>query len=147
MKRNNLTPASQIQYGSVVTWPKELEDGVTPIPLEKDLTSNSKNSHTATLMEHRPREFGMVAIEAAAHGLATVDFEAGRIVDAVRNNISGYLVECGNYSGMGKRVVTCRKELLPARAIQNFAKILACANFGNNISSNIVNSSEPSKNG
>lgn len=41
--------------------------------------------------------FGMVAIEAAAHGLPTVAFSAGGIPDAVSHGVSGYLIEPGNY--------------------------------------------------
>lgn len=40
-----------------------------------------------------PEGFGMVAIEAAAHGVATVAFATGGIVDAISEGVSGYLVE------------------------------------------------------
>jgi phosphatidylinositol alpha-1,6-mannosyltransferase len=42
--------------------------------------------------------FGMVAIEAAAHGLPTVAFDAGGVPDAVVEGVSGSLAEAGNYS-------------------------------------------------
>lgn len=45
-----------------------------------------------------PENFGMVAIEAAAHGLPTVAFATGGIVDAVKDGVSGYLVESNNYA-------------------------------------------------
>ena len=41
--------------------------------------------------------FGMVAIEAAAHGLPTVAFAAGGVPDAVHDGVSGYLATPGNY--------------------------------------------------
>jgi phosphatidylinositol alpha-1,6-mannosyltransferase len=41
--------------------------------------------------------FGMVAIEAAAHGLPTVAFSAGGVPDAVHDKVSGYLVPAGDY--------------------------------------------------
>ena len=41
--------------------------------------------------------FGMVAIEAAAHGLPTVAFAVGGVPDAVEAGQSGYLVQPGNY--------------------------------------------------
>jgi phosphatidyl-myo-inositol dimannoside synthase len=41
--------------------------------------------------------FGMVAIEAAAHGLPTVAFHVGGVPDAVTEGVSGSLVEEGNY--------------------------------------------------
>lgn len=42
--------------------------------------------------------FGIVAIEAAAHGLPTAAFAAGGVPDAVRHNVSGYLASPGNYT-------------------------------------------------
>lgn len=42
--------------------------------------------------------FGMVAIEAAAHGLPTAAFSAGGVPDAVRQGVSGYLATPGNYT-------------------------------------------------
>lgn len=48
--------------------------------------------------------FGMVALEAAAHGLPTVAFAAGGVSDAVANGVSGYLIPAGDYSAMAERV-------------------------------------------
>lgn len=48
--------------------------------------------------------FGMVALEAAAHGLPTVAFEVGGIPDAVAEGISGRLVESGNYPALSAAV-------------------------------------------
>ncbi len=44
--------------------------------------------------------FGMVAMEAAAHGLPTVAFAVGGVPDAVANGESGWLVPSGDYAGM-----------------------------------------------
>lgn len=41
--------------------------------------------------------FGMVAIEAAAHGLPTIGFAVGGIPDAVAEDVSGQLAPSGNY--------------------------------------------------
>ena len=41
--------------------------------------------------------FGMVAIEAAAHGLPTVAFRAGGVPDAVIEGVTGALAESGDY--------------------------------------------------
>lgn len=49
--------------------------------------------------------FGMVALEAAANGLPTVAFNVGGISDAVKNNISGWLVEEENYTQMSKLII------------------------------------------
>src|SRR5690606_24700631 len=51
-----------------------------------------------------PEGFGMVAIEAAAHGLPTVAFATGGIVDAVKDGMSGYLVERNNYDQLCKQI-------------------------------------------
>ncbi|WP_225783655.1 glycosyltransferase family 4 protein [Xenophilus sp. Marseille-Q4582] len=49
-----------------------------------------------------PEGFGMVAIEAAAHGLPTVAFATGGVVDAVREGQSGRLVRPGDYAGLAQ---------------------------------------------
>jgi len=51
-----------------------------------------------------PEGFGMVAVEAAAHGLPTVAFATGGIVDAVADGKSGYLVTSGDYEAFVKAV-------------------------------------------
>lgn len=48
-------------------------------------------------MEGDVEGFGMVALEAAAHGLPTVAFAVGGVPDAVRDQVSGYLVTPGDY--------------------------------------------------
>lgn len=44
--------------------------------------------------------FGMVAIEAAAHGLSSIGFRVGGVPDAISTSKSGWLVEPGNYQEM-----------------------------------------------
>lgn len=51
--------------------------------------------------------FGMVAVEAAAHGLPVVAFHAGGIGDAVQDGQSGFLVAPGNYEQLTKVIVAC----------------------------------------
>ncbi len=48
--------------------------------------------------------FGLVALEAAAHGLATVAFATGGIPDAVSDPESGDLVPPGDYGAMGEAI-------------------------------------------
>lgn len=48
--------------------------------------------------------FGMVAIEAAAHGLPTVAFAVGGVPDAVAQKRSGWLIAPGNYAAFADRV-------------------------------------------
>lgn len=48
--------------------------------------------------------FGMVAIEAAAHGLPTVAFAVGGVPDAVVDGVSGHLLRPGDHEGFADRV-------------------------------------------
>ncbi len=49
--------------------------------------------------------FGMVAIEAAAYGLPTVAFGVGGILDAVSDNVSGYLINPSDYEKMTRVIL------------------------------------------
>ncbi len=53
-----------------------------------------------------PEGFGMVAIEAAAHGTPTIAFATGGIVDAISNHISGILININDYQYFSTNVVT-----------------------------------------
>ena len=48
--------------------------------------------------------FGIVAIEAAAHGLPTVAFAVGGVPDAVAPGRSGWLISPGDYSALSERI-------------------------------------------
>jgi len=52
-----------------------------------------------------PEGFGMVAIEAAAHGTPTIAFATGGIVDAVSNAITGKLILMNDYQSFSKTVI------------------------------------------
>ena len=80
-----------------------------------------------------PEGFGMVAVEAAAHGTPTVAFATGGIVDAVAEGISGYLVEKNNYSGLSKQVIALLANPLPKENIQDFARRFEWVRFGQGI--------------
>ncbi len=49
--------------------------------------------------------FGMVAIEAAAHGLPTVAFAVGGIPESVNHNTSGWLIKSGDYAAMTQTIL------------------------------------------
>lgn len=51
--------------------------------------------------------FGMVAIEAAAHGLPTVAFSVGGVPDAIVEGKSGYLADAGDYAAFATQVEYC----------------------------------------
>jgi phosphatidylinositol alpha-1,6-mannosyltransferase len=52
-----------------------------------------------------PEGFGMVAIEAAAHGLPTVAYATGGVVDAVADRRSGRLVQSGDYHALAQAII------------------------------------------
>lgn len=54
--------------------------------------------------------FGMVALEAAAHGLPTVAFAAGGVPDAIKEGVSGCLVTPGDYISLAGAVIRCLNE-------------------------------------
>lgn len=58
---------------------------------------------------HDPEGFGMVAIEAAAHGTPTVAFATGGIVDAVKQNYSGLLITPNGYDLLTNTIVDALK--------------------------------------
>ena len=67
--------------------------------------------------------FGMVAVEAAAHGTPTVAFKAGGVTDAVKDGVSGFLVPAGDTLQFSEQVVNilnarCK---LPAALVRSFA--------------------------
>ena len=80
-----------------------------------------------------PEGFGMVAVEAAAHGTPTVAFATGGIVDAVAEGVSGYLVEKNNYSQLSKQVIALLANPLPKENIQDFAWRFEWVRFGQGI--------------
>jgi phosphatidylinositol alpha-1,6-mannosyltransferase len=49
--------------------------------------------------------FGMVALEAAAHGLPTIAFAVGGVPDAVRDGTTGSLVQAGDYDTLTEATI------------------------------------------
>lgn len=87
-----------------------------------------------------PEGFGMVAIEAAAHGLPTIAFRTGGVVDAVAEGLSGYLIAAGDYAALANGVV----QVLGGPANEwranaaAFAKGFAWPEFGRRLASALV---------
>lgn len=80
-----------------------------------------------------PEGFGMVAIEAAAHGTSTIAFATGGIVDAVKQNESGWLVEKNNYEKLSEQVIFALQQAKKTEQCQNFAKEFEWNIFGKKI--------------
>ncbi len=49
--------------------------------------------------------FGMVALEAAAHGLPTIAFAVGGVADAISDRVTGYLIKMGEYGEFADTVL------------------------------------------
>jgi len=80
-----------------------------------------------------PEGFGMVAIEAAAHGLPTVAFETGGIIDAVSDGVSGHLVQNGDYQELSKQVLAAIQHSFDVNCTQKFAQKFSWSHFGQKI--------------
>jgi len=80
--------------------------------------------------------FGMVAVEAAAHGLPTVAFDVGGVADAVASGESGYLIRAGDYALFAARTLELVQPQNPANLRQHareFAAKFCWSNFGTQI--------------
>ncbi|MGA6876954.1 glycosyltransferase family 4 protein [Acinetobacter sp. AND/436] len=74
-----------------------------------------------------PEGFGMVAIEAAAHGTPTVAFATGGIVDAVHDGKTGLLIEHDQYTKLTENTIDILNDKI---LLDKFE----CQNFANNFS-------------
>ncbi|GGC83873.1 glycosyltransferase family 4 protein [Undibacterium terreum] len=83
--------------------------------------------------------FGMVAVEAAAHGLPTVGFAAGGVPDAIAEGVSGYLVPPNDYQQMSKTILRylSGESQISKDSCKQFANAFSWASFGEKLS-NIV---------
>lgn len=90
-----------------------------------------------------PEGFGMVAIEAAAHGLPTVAFATGGVTDAVSDGISGYLVKKEDYQEFSKQVLTVLQQPPDTGGIYRFGQTFSWHHFGEHIWPTLAYSPEP----
>lgn len=77
-----------------------------------------------------PEGFGMVAVEAAAHGLATVAYATGGVVDALRDGVSGRLVPAGDAAMFAQAVCELLAAPPPRAAVLAFAEEFSWERFG-----------------
>ena len=85
-----------------------------------------------------PEGFGMVAIEAAAHGLPTVAFATGGIVDAVKDGVSGFLVEKNNYSELYQHSIHLLQQPLDRNGTLEFAQGFTWDRFGTQVLESLI---------
>ena len=78
-----------------------------------------------------PEGFGMVAIEAAAHGTPTIAFSTGGIVDAVQNENTGYLIENQDYQKMTNSIIRIleNKNIISEHTCMQYAEKFAWYNL------------------
>ena len=74
--------------------------------------------------------FGMVAVEAAAHGLSTVAYATGGVVDAVADDESGILIAPEKAKDFAAAVLRLLAQPLPAECVRAFAERFAWPQFG-----------------
>lgn len=88
-----------------------------------------------------PEGFGMVAIEAAAHGKPTVAFAVGGIVDAIKHQESGYLIENQNYQNMTEVLVQILEGniLISDKKCMHYAELFAWYNLKDKFEKKIIN--------
>lgn len=77
-----------------------------------------------------PEGFGMVAVEAAAHGLPTVAFATGGVADAVAEGQSGCLIMPGDYAAFADAVLALVWRDALRQTSTDFARRFAWPEFG-----------------
>lgn len=78
-----------------------------------------------------PEGFGMVAVEAASHGLPTVAFAVGGVADAVADGTSGALVASGDYAAFAGTVLRLLAVPIAADRVRSHAERFSWPRFGN----------------
>ncbi len=88
-----------------------------------------------------PEGFGMVAIEAAAHGKPTIAFATGGIVDAVQDGKTGFLVEKQNYEALTEVAIQVLQEkvLIDRQSCESYAEQFAWYNLKDKFERIIMN--------
>ena len=88
-----------------------------------------------------PEGFGMVAIEAAAHGTPTIAFATGGIVDAVQDGKTGFLIDNQDYDLLTKITVQILQDqhLLNRKECMGYAEQFAWYNLKDKFEEIIAN--------
>jgi phosphatidylinositol alpha-1,6-mannosyltransferase len=79
--------------------------------------------------------FGMVAIEAAAHGLPTVAFDVGGVADAVVDGSNGRLIRADDYDAFAQATIDllANKAVDAEKRARAFAREFSWERFGNEV--------------
>ncbi|OIQ85312.1 GDP-mannose-dependent alpha-(1-6)-phosphatidylinositol monomannoside mannosyltransferase [mine drainage metagenome] len=81
-------------------------------------------------LHNDPEGFGMVAVEAAAHGLPTVAYATGGVTDAVAEGESGALLAPGDDAGFAAATLRLLAQPIPPERGRRFAERFAWSWFG-----------------
>jgi phosphatidyl-myo-inositol dimannoside synthase len=84
-----------------------------------------------------PEGFGMVAVEAAAHGVPTVAYATGGVVDAVEDGASGVVVPPGDAGGFARAVMAMLERPPPPAALRSFAQRFEWSCFGERVAAHL----------
>lgn len=79
---------------------------------------------------NNPEGFGMVALEAAAYGIATVAYACGGVIDAVDHGESGYLVPPDDAAAFAGRILEQLDDPIPKVTIQAGVESRSWEKFG-----------------
>jgi len=133
--------SNQIEKITSIAKSLDLQEHVKLLGIVDDATLNTAYEMSDVLVfpvlpkKDDVEGFGIVAIEAAAHGLPTVAFNVGGVSDAVSNNISGYLVESGNYSVLVNSIamILDKQADITAKSCREFAMGFSRSEFERNL--------------
>jgi phosphatidylinositol alpha-1,6-mannosyltransferase len=89
-----------------------------------------------------PEGFGMVAIEAAAHGVPTVGYATGGVIDAVSNDISGKIVSPHDANALADAILRLALRPMDQAAIRSFAARFAWDVFGQQVVSALAGANQ-----
>jgi len=78
-----------------------------------------------------PEGFGMVAIEAAAHGTPTISFATGGIVDAIKDQVTGKLIPIDQYDLLSQTIISNLNfpQKFKKEACESFSKQFSWSNL------------------
>ena len=80
-----------------------------------------------------PEGFGMVALEAAAHGLPTVAYAVGGVPDAVADGVTGRLVRPGDAHAFARAALELLASPPPPEGMRDFARRFSWRHFGDGL--------------
>ncbi|MBN2692055.1 MAG: glycosyltransferase family 4 protein, partial [Burkholderiaceae bacterium] len=89
-----------------------------------------------------PEGFGMVAVEAAAHGLPTAGYATGGVIDAVANGRSGTIVSPDESHALAIAILHLIERPLDQTAIHDFAAHFAWDVFGQQVVSALAGANQ-----